>query len=190
MKLLAGFLLLATSVLAYGAPGSAISGTWEGTATVHGQQVPVRLQLTGTGANLKAALVNGPETSAASSATVTGNHLLVTFNYYAKTLDATLADGQLTGSFGTVKTRYPVTLHPAIVASEAGPGAPDIGGDWEIAVKSAKDESALPTASRYSPGTRRRRSTVEVNISPRPSHLAVPESVIAVTCRRFRTSSK
>jgi peroxiredoxin len=142
MKLLAGFLLLATSVLAYGAPGSAISGTWEGTATVHGQQVPVRLQLTGTGSNLKAALVNGPETSAASSATVTGNHLLVTFNYYAKTLDATLADGQLTGSFGTVKTRYPVTLHPAIVASEAGPGAPDIGGDWEIAVKSAKDESA------------------------------------------------
>ena len=60
-----------------------------GNATVHGQQVPVRLEITGSGNDLHAALLNGPESSPASSAVFTGNHLLMTFNYYAKTLDAT-----------------------------------------------------------------------------------------------------
>src|SRR5580692_10661262 len=103
MKLFASLLLLATSAVAQ----SPITGTWTGNATVHGQQVPVRLEITGSGNDLHAALLNGPEKSPASSAIFTGNHLLVTFNYYAKTLDATLADGHLSGSFGIAATRYP-----------------------------------------------------------------------------------
>ncbi len=87
MKLFASFLLLATSAIAI-AQGS-IAGTWVGNATVHGQQVPIRLEITGSGSDLQAALLNGPESSPASSAVFTGNHLLLTFNYYAKTLDAT-----------------------------------------------------------------------------------------------------
>ena len=67
-----------------------------------------RFEITGSGNDLHAALLNGPESSPASSAVFTGNHLLVTFNYYAKTLDATLADGHLTGTFGTATTRYPI----------------------------------------------------------------------------------
>ncbi len=75
------------------------------------------------------------------------NHLLITFNYYAKTLDATLADGKLTGSFGTISTRYPVSLSLHDTDSHGeGPLAQDIHGDWEIAVKSVKGESALATA--------------------------------------------
>ena len=64
MKLFVSFLLLATSALAQ----SPIAGTWAGSATVHGQQVPVRLAITGNGADLHAALLNGPENSPASSA--------------------------------------------------------------------------------------------------------------------------
>jgi thiol-disulfide isomerase/thioredoxin len=139
MKLFASFLLLATSALAQ----VPVSGTWTGDATVHGQQVPVRLEITGSGSDLHAALLNGPESSPASSAVFTGNHLLLTFNYYARTLDATLADGRLTGSFGTAATRYPISLssHKATPESAAA-HAQDIQGDWEIAVKSAKGESA------------------------------------------------
>jgi peroxiredoxin len=139
MKLFATFLLLATSALAQGP----VAGTWVGNATVHGQQVPVRLEISGSGNDLHAALLNGPESSPASSAIFTGNHLLLTFNYYAKTLDATLADGHLTGNFGTAATRYPVSfssLDPG--TSNSGSHAQDINGDWEIAVKSAKGESA------------------------------------------------
>jgi peroxiredoxin len=115
-----------------------------GNATVHGQQVPVRLEISGSGNDLHAALLNGPESSPASSAVFNGNHLLLTFNYYAKTLDATLADGKLTGSFGTVATRYPVSLKksPSGAARDQGPLLPSINGDWEIAVRSAKGESA------------------------------------------------
>jgi peroxiredoxin len=142
MKLFVSLLLLATSAIAQ----SQIAGTWAGNATAHGQQVPVRLEITGSGSDLHAALLNGPESSPASSAVFTGNHLLLTFNYYAKTLDATLADGHLTGTFGTVATRYPVSLSSSHSHSSSlhdnGPLQVTINGDWEIAVKSAKGESA------------------------------------------------
>ncbi len=138
MKLFVGFLLLSTSLFA-----QKPAGTWEGNATVHGQQVPILLEVTGDGSNLRAALLNGPEKSPASGVTFSGNHLVVSFNYYAKTLDATLADGKLTGSFGTASTRYPVSL--GLRAGGAGHGSEsdrNINGEWEIAVKSAKGESA------------------------------------------------
>jgi peroxiredoxin len=139
MKLFVSLFLLAASAIAQGP----IAGTWIGNATVHGQQVPIRLEISGSGNDLHAALLNGPESSPASSAVFNGNHLLLTFNYYAKTLDATLADGRLTGSFGTVATRYPVSLSSRDAdTSNSGSHAQDINGDWEIAVKSAKGESA------------------------------------------------
>ncbi len=146
MKLFAGILLLATSAFASSADRSTVNGLWEGTATVRGQQVPIKLQISGSASNLRAALLNGPEQSAASSATYTDNHLVVTFNYYARTLDATLENGQLSGTFGLVSgkaatARYPVVLHQAAAATSPASG-PDIRGDWEIAVSSAKGESA------------------------------------------------
>jgi peroxiredoxin len=142
MKLFAALFLLATSAIAQ----NSITGTWRGEATVHGQQVPVRLEITGNGSDLQAALLNGSERSPASSAVFTGNHLLLTFNYYARTLDAKLERGHLTGTFGTASTRYPVDLMSArphddsLHATGASHGM--INGDWEIAVKSAKGESA------------------------------------------------
>jgi thiol-disulfide isomerase/thioredoxin len=143
MKLFVSFLLLATSAVAQSPKQGAITGRWEGNATVHGQQVPVRLEITGSGGNLHAALLNGPESSPASSAVFTGDHLLLTFNYYARTLDATLADGHLTGSFGTTATRYPISLGSTGAGERLGsPLPPTVDGDWEIAVKSSKGESA------------------------------------------------
>ena len=48
MKLLAGILLLATSAFSQTHVKSAISGKWEGVATVRGQQVPLRLEIDGS----------------------------------------------------------------------------------------------------------------------------------------------
>ena len=159
MKLLASLFLLATSAIAQGP----VAGTWTGNATVHSQQVPVRLEITGSGNDLHAALLNGPESSPASSAVLTGNHLLLTFNYYAKTLDATLANGKLTGNFGTAATRYPVSLDKSnndLVHSHSRL-LPLINGDWEIAVKSAKGESAW-----------------QLRVEPLPEHEGVVRAVI------------
>jgi len=148
MKLLAGILLLATSALAQNPNKSAITGVWEGSATVRGQQVPVRLQISGPASDLKAALLNGTEQAPASSVAFGDGHLLLNFNYYARSLEATLENGQLSGTFGLISAtstspRVPFTLHPAAPGKTASPaGGPDIKGDWEIAVKSSKGESA------------------------------------------------
>src|SRR5271156_1737621 len=129
MKLFASLFLVALSAAAQGPKQNAIVGPWVGDATVHGQQVPVRLEITGSGSDLHAALLNGPESSPASSVTLTGNHLVITFNYFAKTIDATVADGHLTGTFGTIKTRYAVSLslHGAD-SGNGGAAAKDISG--------------------------------------------------------------
>jgi peroxiredoxin len=151
MKLLAGILLLATSAFSQSHDKSAISGTWEGSATVRGQQVPLRLQISGPASSLKAALINGAEEAPASSVSFADGHLVLNFNYYARSLDATLANGELTGTFGLVAAltegshaapRVPFTLHPVAAKTAVDTDGPDIKGDWEIAVKSAKGESA------------------------------------------------
>jgi peroxiredoxin len=144
MKLLASLFLVAVSAAAQGPKQSAITGPWVGDATVHGQQVPVRLEIAGSGNSLHAALLNGPERSPASGVSFVGDHLVVTFDYYARTLDATLADGHLTGTFGTIAKRYPVSLslQGAVDSGNAGASAKDISGDWEVEIKSSKGESA------------------------------------------------
>ncbi|NYF90123.1 TlpA disulfide reductase family protein [Tunturiibacter empetritectus] len=148
MKLFASLVLVVLSTVAQASKQGAIAGPWVGDATVHGQQVPLRLEITGRGKNLQAALLNGPELngpdrSPASSVSFVGNHLLITFNYYARTLDAIVADSHLTGTFGTSATRYPVTLSlHGSTGVEAKPDGPAIPGDWEVEVKSSKGESA------------------------------------------------
>ncbi|WP_035354508.1 peroxiredoxin family protein [Edaphobacter aggregans] len=146
-KPFAALLLLVGSAFAFASTPS-VTGTWEGSAAVRGQKVPIRLQISGPSTALKAALLNGPEQAAASSVTFTDNKLTVAFNYYARTLEATLADDTLTGTFGLTSTspkaapRVPVVLHRVTTDATATTVGPDIHGDWEIAVSSSKGESA------------------------------------------------
>src|SRR5262249_41367211 len=60
MKVLAGkpfaALVLLASATVVLASSRAIDGTWEGSATVRGQQVPIRLQISGSDSALKASL--------------------------------------------------------------------------------------------------------------------------------------
>lgn len=129
------------------APASSVTGLWQGTATVRGQQVPVRLQIQGSQAHLQAALLNGPERSPASSVLYQDGRLLISFNYFARTLQATVADGQLTGVFG-LTTHAPHGLPPVPLVlkrqteAPSSSSGPDIRGDWEISVSSDKGESA------------------------------------------------
>jgi peroxiredoxin len=126
---------------------SEIAGLWSGTATVRGQQVPIRLQINGTPSHLKAALLNGPERAPASSVTLQDGRLLISFNYFARTLEATLANDQIDGTFGLTtdaphaSPRVPILLHRQTENPSSAAG-PDIRGDWEIAVSSNKGESA------------------------------------------------
>jgi peroxiredoxin len=142
MKLLASILLSFASLAPLHAQAAPIAGTWHGAATVKGQQVPMTLRITGVSGNLKAALLNGPESSPATDVAFTDNHLVVTFNYFARTIHATLADGKLTGTFDSATTALSLVLQPEAADSVSKEPTAGPVGDWEVAVRSAKGESA------------------------------------------------
>ena len=70
-------------------------GVWSGTATYNGQPVPLHLEITGNGDHIQGALINGKEKSLSSSGSYSNGHLILHFDYFANTIDATLKDGVL-----------------------------------------------------------------------------------------------
>ncbi len=119
---------------------------WSGTALVHGQQIPMSLDLSPAArdGNISGALLNAGESSVSSSGELSGTHLVLRFDYFARKLEGTLTAQSFIGSFGTATgTPIPVELHPAAKQDAApSPTGPAIEGDWEIAVNSPKGESA------------------------------------------------
>ena len=127
-----------------------IVGIWQGTTTVAGgSPMPMAIRISGSGSGLKLALLNGPaahpEESPASSVTFDGTHLVASYDYIARKLDATVAGGTLTGTFGAAGSGgrgapIPFTLTHVARESDppAAPNPPDIRGSWEIATMGAK----------------------------------------------------
>jgi len=154
MKFLASIVLLSSTVLAQSSAKPAITGTWVGSVAVKGQSVPIFLRIAGSPSALTATLLNGSDGTPASSATFQDGHLQLNFSYFARSLDATLTNGNLTGTFGGKrKGFFPVTLHPAKLAKAPALPKPDVLGDWEIAVNNSRGESAwvLKIAKSYVP---------------------------------------
>jgi thiol-disulfide isomerase/thioredoxin len=126
------------------------SGRWSGFATAHGQQVPVQLQLSSKSEDgkISGSWVNGEEVTASSSGQLTGNHLVLNFDYFARKLEGDFTSNGFTGTFaGGRGTPSALELHPAIKETPAAspvatPPASELSGDWEVAVKSPKGESA------------------------------------------------
>jgi thiol-disulfide isomerase/thioredoxin len=152
----ASFLALGNAIAhAQTASARAIAGVWQGTATIcGGVSVPVTARISGPSDDLRFALLNGrvshPDVSPASSAAFDGTHLTVSFDYYARKIVATVADGKLTGTFikgalcDSGREDGPFVLTRVARAAEPSSAAkgPDIAGTWEIAAKSEKGENA------------------------------------------------
>jgi thiol-disulfide isomerase/thioredoxin len=147
-KLFPGFILLAVAALpaslAQNADPTPASpdGNWSGVSQFNGQQVPIRIEIHGKGEHLQGALVNGTGRSLASSGAYSGGHVILHFDYYANTLDATLKDGLLTGTFSNASRSIPFTARRDALPAPPSPDPPRIAGSWEVAVKSSKGESA------------------------------------------------
>jgi thiol-disulfide isomerase/thioredoxin len=133
---------------------------WIGSATVTNNAdditatVPVELDLSAPAKNgsVVGTFRNGDLRSPSSNGTLTGGHLVLHFNSYARTLQGDIKGNTFTGTFGgaRIKKAYTVTLHTdrdgkprsSFVAAKAvgAKAATTINGDWEIAV--AKSEKA------------------------------------------------
>jgi thiol-disulfide isomerase/thioredoxin len=149
--------LFVSAAVAQSPSAGSVAGVWQGFATVRGTvQVPVTVEIGGSGAHLTAAFLNGPaahpDATPAASVTFDGTHLVASFDYFARKLDFTRADGTLTGTYGSANpsasgrgaAATPIVLKrvPKPADPEAAPGAPDISGSWWIETKSAKGEAA------------------------------------------------
>lgn len=117
-------------------------GLWTGAAQVNGQAVPFTLEITGFGDAVEGALLNGPRKSPASSGSFSGGHLILHFDEYANTLDATLQDGTLSGTFGRNGHTVALTAHKNAAPVPASANPPHIAGAWQISVEGPKAEHA------------------------------------------------
>jgi thiol-disulfide isomerase/thioredoxin len=136
------FVLLA---LASVAGAQTIIGRWDGTAKIADNfTVPVHLEISGAGSHVQGALINGAQRLPATAGDIGGDSLRLNFAQYAVTLQATLQDGALRGTYakddGTFA--YPFELRPHQPEAPASGKAPDIAGVWIIPTDSPKGERA------------------------------------------------
>ncbi|HEX4036636.1 MAG TPA: TlpA disulfide reductase family protein [Acidobacteriaceae bacterium] len=138
----ASLLFVSSAVPALAAQDSP-AGIWVGTAQVGAQPVPFRLEISGAGDRVRGALLNGRERSVSSSGSYADGHLVLNFDYYANTLDATIQNGILTGTFAGHIHGIAITAQRDGKLPVAAPHPPRVAGLWTIAVDNgAKGEAA------------------------------------------------
>ena len=147
-------LQLAPSAVAQATSPKLANGIWQGMAKVRDVEIPITVRISGRGSRLEAAFLNGPanhpDVSPASSVKLDGNHLVASFDYFARKLDATIDGDSLTGTYGATipgkRAATPTTFTAKRVSKPSDPSAaanaPNISGSWEIATTSTKGEKA------------------------------------------------
>jgi thiol-disulfide isomerase/thioredoxin len=132
-----------TGLSAYAAGADSLAGRWDASFTVKTTVIPFRLDITGSGANLKGVLYNGDDKEFTTTAKFQDGKLVLDFAHYLTTITATLKDGQLTGKVeqrngevgGSLFQAKPYTAPPAVSAASL----PSIDGVWEIPFEVGKE---------------------------------------------------
>lgn len=142
----AGFLALTFLSASIPAFTQEIDGFWDANVVVNGVAVPFRIEISTGGTDASSYFFNGDEkVNPSTHGSFRDGNLFLEFASYATQLTATLKDGALTGAYVISPGKsYPFTAQRHQSSSEtiAGPNVPNIGGSWEIQVKSPKGESA------------------------------------------------
>lgn len=123
-----------------------IAGRWDATIQINGVATPFPLEISGSGANVTASFFNGDDRYPSTQGRFENGKLVVNWDYYAATLDATLKDGVLEGQYaGTRRMKGPFAIRATRAAakpSTVSAMVPSIDGLWEIPNKSGKGELA------------------------------------------------
>lgn len=140
---------LTASVLFAAALGAqSLTGRWDCTVTVNGNEIPFRMDFSGDGSSVAGNFFNGDERVPSTGGQLQDGSLRLNFDQYASRLEATVTGGGLEGRYGRDARWYPFRAHrtsavPASANAASVPdGVPDISGLWEIPTKSSKGESA------------------------------------------------
>ncbi len=119
---------------------------WSGKAIIRDAAVPIHLSLTTPGADgsVTGAFINGDEKTVSNKGVLKDGHLVLNFDYFARKLEGDIKDGKLQATFSGARgtpTSFNLQKQAATITTSV-PEVSKIAGDWEIAVKSPKGESA------------------------------------------------
>src|SRR5277367_4246355 len=135
-------LLFVSLSLVLPAAAQSVVGQWEGSVVVDNMTIPFRIDITGKLPKLQGAFINGDERVTSSRGTQVKDAVELDFDQYAETLRGNLEHGQLSGviegKFGPgPRSSLPFEAHRFVAQPNPPAGTvPDIGGLWEIEVKS------------------------------------------------------
>lgn len=123
-----------------------LTGRWNCTVTVNGNEIPFRMEFSADGSAVSGNFFNGDERVPSTGGRLQEGSLRLYFDQYASRLEATIKEDALEGRYGRDARWYPFRAQrapatPARVASADG-GVPNIDGLWEIPTRSSKGESA------------------------------------------------
>jgi len=143
--------VLASSSAAFAADAaSTISGRWDAVLTQNGSEIPFRLDIKGSGADLQGVLYDGFKPyDGTTSASFKDGKLTLNIEHYLTTISATLKDGQLDGSVTALNressANYGFHAVRHVESAAANVSAPSIAGTWIIPLDapSSKGEKAF-----------------------------------------------
>ncbi len=131
------------SAKGYGEAGQAPTGLWDAAVIVNGLEIPFRFEIAGNGSQVSGWFFNGDEKVLSTGGTFENGSLVLKFDHYATSVEATLVNGRLAGTYTRATGFYPFYAKrfapPAAFPNEV----PAIDGLWQIGgVKSNKGEAA------------------------------------------------
>ena len=146
---LAAVLVGSAAVLA--APDNSIDGRWDASlSTKAGTDIPFRLDLSGSGDNIKGTLYDGFHPyDGTTSATFRDGKLVLNIEHYLTTITAQLQDGQLVGDVTSQGRgqfqQFGFTAARHVDGTDTAASAPNISGSWVVPLPtpSAKGEKAF-----------------------------------------------
>ena len=136
---LAAFVFAAASALY----AQSIAGMWDAAVTVNKLEIPFRFEIAGSGASVRGSFFNGDVKLTSTSGHFENGALTLTWDYYASRLEAKLHEGVLEGTYFRARNAPAPFRATRAVPRPPSPGAPAIGGIWEVTgLDSAKAEKA------------------------------------------------
>jgi thiol-disulfide isomerase/thioredoxin len=124
-----------------GEPG--LAGLWDAAVVVNGLEIPFRFEIAAHGSEVSGWFFNGDEKVLSTGGTFENGSLALKFDHYATSVEASLVNGRLAGTYNRASGFYPFYARrfapPAAFPNEV----PAIDGLWQIGgVRSNKGESA------------------------------------------------
>ena len=125
-----GKVLLTALLVSAGGWAQAPAGRWDGNADYGALKVPFTIHFEGSGKALRGSIVNGDKRVSSTSGSFEDGVLRLAFDR-AK-VQATLAEGQLTGAFESAGRKIPFTASAYCTCGVEGDAGPDQTGTWAV----------------------------------------------------------